>query len=135
MEGCVFLHAEQVTAAEFILEALYGLHCVLIGGMEAFGSCCVGYLEALIVVSIQSVKGVCIVSDYIKEVCYLVGRKQQFFVENILQQTHCPLQVLILLLGNDVAVDYITMPHVLFNYGRRPLPKRGCSYGINAVAN
>ena len=37
VERGVFLHAEQVTAAEFILETLYGLHCVLISGMEAFG--------------------------------------------------------------------------------------------------
>ena len=31
VERGVFLHAEQLTATEFILEALYGLHCVLIG--------------------------------------------------------------------------------------------------------
>ena len=113
MEGGVLFYAEQVAASKFVLQVPDGLHSVLVSGVEALRSRSVGYLEALVIVCIQGLKGVSVVSEDVEEVRYLVGGQEQLFVENILQKPHCPLQVLILLLGNGVAVNHITLKHIL----------------------
>ena len=114
MEGSVFFHSKEVAAAELFFQALDCFDGVLVSGVEALRSSCVGYLKALIVVCIQGVQGVSIVANDIEKVRHLVGRKKKFFVEDILQQAHSTLQILILLLGNNVAVNHITVTHVFF---------------------
>lgn len=92
MEGRVLFPAEQLVAAEFLLQAADGLHRVLIGCMEAFRSCGVRYREVLIVIGVKGIKGIGIVTDEIEQIRCLVGSEEQFFAEDVLEQPHSLLE-------------------------------------------
>ena len=115
VERCVFLHAEQFACSELFLQTLDGFDSIFVGGVEALRSSRVCNFEALVIVSIQRIKGVGVVSNYVEQIGRLVGCEEQFFAKDVLQQAHSFLEVFVFLLGYGIVINYVSTAHILLD--------------------